>query len=259
MIPDKTLVAARFAKAAGTYDAEAVVQHRVARRLAELIHGQLGGPVRDILEVGCGTGFLSRLLNASLGPKRMRLNDICPGMRERLGDLLGGGTSFMAGDAETCRLGSGFDLVASSSVMQWFANPESFFSRCAEMLTPCGCLAFSTYGPKNMEQIAELTGIGLSYRSLPEWVALFGRRWRVAVAIEETVESIFPTPMDVLRHLRLTGVTGVCRRQWTARALRTFDREYLRRHSRGDGVALTYHPVYIVAMKLGADDPRRVS
>lgn len=249
MTVDKALVAARFGKAADTYDAEAEVQHRAARRLVDLVLAHRSGPVRDVLEIGCGTGYLSRRLHKSLRPDRLRLNDICPSMRGQLHDLIKCGVDFAPGDAETCRLGSGYDLVASASAVQWFAEPMSFVSRCLRILKPGGCLAFSSYGPENVKQITQLTGMGLRYPSLREWVSMFGEEWRLAAAEEETIDRAFASPREVLRHLRRTGVTGAGKFRWTPRALRSFEREYLRRHSKDGMVTLTYHPLHIVATR----------
>lgn len=249
MIVDKALVAERFARAADTYDDAAEVQRRVARRLAALIREHAATPAERVLEVGCGTGCLSRLLRAALRPRRMVLNDMCPSMRERLGDVLGRGVEFVPGDAEAWPFGEGFDLVASSSAVQWFADPGAFFARCRRALDDGGCLAFSTYGPDNLRQIAGLTGAGLRRRSLEEWVALLDGSWRIAAAGEERIDMAFDSPLDVLRHMQRTGVTGVRRHRWSAGALRRFAAEYGRLHSRDGRVLLTYHPIHVVAVK----------
>ena len=70
---------------------------------------------------------------------------------------------------------------------------------------------------------------------------------------EETATLHFPTPTDVLRHLKLTGVTGTEKRIWTRTHLQAFAENYIRLFGQADGqVTLTYHPIYIIAQK--ADD-----
>jgi len=98
--------------------------------------------------------------------------------------------------------------------------------------------------------VTSITGIGLPYLGVKEWVDALGDGWRVAEAFDETTRLTFETPVDVLRHLRRTGVTGVRPFRWGAGGLRLFADEYRRRFGDGDGVTLTYHPVYIVAEKL---------
>ena len=250
MIIDKSLVAARFEKSIPTYDDEAVVQRSVAHKLASLLEACLRLPAGRLLEIGCGTGFLSRELLQRLRPKQMTLNDLCPAMKERVKDILSPSVRFESGDAETHPFGSGWDVIASSSAVQWLPSPSRFAERCHELLVDGGCLAFSAYGPENLREITGLTGVGLSYPGVKEWGQMLGAGWRMAQAFDETVRLTFGTPVDVLRHLQRTGVTGVRPFRWGGKTgLRRFVDAYRRQFQDGDGVTLTYHPVYIVAFK----------
>jgi malonyl-CoA O-methyltransferase len=69
-------------------------------------------------------------------------------------------------------------------------------------------------------------------------------------AEEETIEQHFATPKDVLRHLKETGVTGIRSRHWTPRQLMEFCNRYTEMFGSGHDVALTYHPIYIIAKKI---------
>ena len=80
-------IGARFGRAAARYEAHAPAQRAAARRLAEDI-ARLDLPPRPrILEIGCGTGLLTRELARRLGPADWMLTDISPAMLEiaRLG------------------------------------------------------------------------------------------------------------------------------------------------------------------------------
>ena len=70
----------------------------------------------------------------------------------------------------------------------------------------------------------------------------------VRYAAEEVVSLPFADPPSVLRHLKLTGVTGTEKRMWTRGRLQAFSEDYTRRFAQADGnVTLTYHPIYIIA------------
>ena len=204
-------------------------------------------PFRHIVEFGCGTGCYSRLLLHALQPETLLLNDLCPEMRECICDLLPAGeplphkpllyddkvelygakvplekakvplygtplispiVSFLPCDAETLDFPQGTDLITSCSTLQWFADTERFFTRCHRFLSDGGILAFSTFGKRNMQEIHTLTGHGLEYFSLEELKALLSSRFEVLYAEEEIVSLPFGTPLEVLQHLRQTGVTG---------------------------------------------------
>ena len=97
-----------------------------------------------------------------LQPDALLLNDLCPEMKECLGDLLcQNGVQFVSGDAETLEFPKDTELITSCSTLQWFSNPRRFFARCHSFLSEGGYLAFSTFGTGNMREIHALTGNGL--------------------------------------------------------------------------------------------------
>ena len=160
--------------------------------------------------------------------------------------------SFLPCDAETLDFPQGTDLITSCSTLQWFADTERFFARCHRFLSDGGILAFSTFGKKNMREIHALTGHGLEYLSLDNLKVLLSPRFEILYAEEEIVSLPFGTPLEVLRHLKQTGVTGTEKRVWTRGRLQSFCDEYIRMCGNDDrSVSLTYHPIYVIARKRG--------
>lgn len=235
-------------------------------------------PFRHIAEFGCGTGCYSRLLLHTLQPQTLLLNDLCPEMKECICDLLpcnrhlhhtprlyddnvelyGNATTtvrFLPCDAESLDFPQGTDLITSCSTLQWFADTERFFARCHRFLSDGGTLAFSTFGKKNMQEIHTLTGHGLKYLSLEKLKALLSPRFEILYTEEEVVSLPFGTPLEVLQHLKQTGVTGTEKRVWTRGRLQSFCNEYIRMCGNADrSVSLTYHPIYVIARKGGVSD-----
>ena len=141
-------------------------------------------------------------------------------------------------------------MITSCSTLQWFADTERFFARCHRFLSDGGILAFSTFGKKNMREIHALTGHGLEYLSLDNLKVLLSPRFEILYAEEEIVSLPFGTPLEVLRHLKQTGVTGTEKRVWTRGRLQSFCDEYIRMCGNDDrSVSLTYHPIYVIARK----------
>lgn len=158
--------------------------------------------------------------------------------------------SFLPCDAETLDFPQGTDLITSCSTLQWFADTERFFARCHHFLSDGGILAFSTFGKKNMREIHTLTEHGLEYLSLDNLKVLLSPRFEILYAEEEIVSLPFGTPLEVLQHLKQTGVTGTEKRVWTRGRLQSFCDEYIRMCGNDDrSVSLTYHPIYVIARK----------
>lgn len=263
---DKDIVRARFAKAVRSYDDNALVQRQIAGRLCHLtaeygfgMHGRgtagpersaLSGPSR-VLEIGCGTGMLTRMFLRVFRPDRMWLNDLCPEVWPMLEDLLEPGrTEFLPGDAEAVAFPDSLDLVMSSSAVQWFADLPAFLDKCSSSLREGGILAFSSFGPANMNEIAALEGITMPYHTLSELTGLVSGKFDILHAEESTAVLSFISPAEVLRHMKLTGVTGIRKVTWTRSRLESFCSRYSDRFSDPDGtVRLTYHPLYMIARK----------
>lgn len=247
---DKDLIKRRFSRAVGSYPHMATVQRDVARRMAELIHTYLPPDTcRHTLEVGCGTGLFTRALLEQMHPGRLLLNDICPDVKDCFGDLLGRNAAFHAGDAETIAFPDGQTLIASCSAIQWFNHPEAFFDRCRYLLADGGYLAFSTFGRENMREVTSVTGNSLPYRSLDELQRTLSVSYDIIYSHEDIFSVTFPSPLDVLHHLKQTGVTGIRKQSWTRADLSDFCRRYSENFSDGGAVSLTYHPIYIIAKK----------
>lgn len=253
---DKELIKQRFARASSTYSREATVQQQVAVRLAEMVNRHVPPSWHGcVWEVGCGTGLFTQAYLQMRTPGQMWLNDICPEMETCLAPLLSERVRFSAADAENVRPPRGVSLIVSCSALQWFDSPLCFLQRCREALLPRGYMAIATFGQDNFHEIRSLTGTGLVYRTQGEWQRdLEGMGFRVLQAMEEKITVWLPSPTEVLRHLRQTGVAGIQRQTWTRERLASFAREYNRCFANRDGlVPLTYNPIYLI-LETNEDD-----
>ncbi len=247
---DKQLIAKRFEKAASTYDREAYVQQRIAQQMMHLVKPLFTHPLAKVTEFGCGTGSYSRLLLQELQPAQLWLNDLCPAMQPRLHNILQPHVTFHPGDAEEMAFPQEQQLVTSCSTLQWFQHPHRFFEKCNQSLAEGGILAFSTFGPENFREIKETTGAGLAYPTLEELKRMLSPHYHILHASENIIPHYFASPLEVLRHLKRTGVTATGGTLWTHGRLARFFTEYVQLFGAENGqVPLTYHPVYIVARR----------
>lgn len=251
---DKEQVRRRFARHLEAYDSLAVVQQRIAERLAGLFSVYVPERFDRVLEIGCGTGFLTRELLKRGRVENLYLNDLVPEalpvLRERT--LAGEYTphiELLPGDAEELALPGDQDLVMSASAMQWLENLDGFFAKMAEVLKSGGWFVFNLFGPENLHQVKTLTGNGLEYLATDKLQALLEKYFDVVEFREETIRQEFETPFEVLRHLQQTGVTATGEFRWTPASLRTFEREYAVRYGENGKVYLDWEVIYVIAKK----------
>lgn len=135
---------ARAFDAASAYDAHAVVQRQVADWLAERIVA-MAPPAPRVLEVGCGTGFLTAATLPRLAKPDWLMTDIAPAMLARgLAKHLGVRGRVMDGEYPDLPGEAPFDLIVSSLAVQWFGDLEAGLRRLAGLLAPGGRMLVTT-------------------------------------------------------------------------------------------------------------------
>ena len=245
-IVNKQLIKQRFSNSFNSsYDQNAKIQHKVAQRLYDQWK-KLIGITQDasILEIGCGTGFLTRLYAPNAFPSKLILNDLCniPTVTLNLNTT---NYEFIEGDAEQLAFPYGsFDYVVSSSAIQWFENLPQFFDRLHNWLKPGGALVLSTFGPDNMKEIKEHIKISLNYKDAKWFYNEINRNFDIVLIKEETETMFFDTPLEVLRHIKSTGVNSIGSKKISSGKLKHLLESY---QPKGDKFPLTYHPIYIIA------------
>ncbi len=142
----KETILQRFDAAAATYDGQAGPQRRVAAALAEQVLGLPPGPAPDVLEIGCGTGFLTGALAPALPGCRWLATDLAPAMVAACSGAFPW-VEAQVMDGEAPDVGERrFDLIVSSLAVQWFADLPAGLARLRGLLRPGGALAVTTLG-----------------------------------------------------------------------------------------------------------------
>lgn len=241
-----------FRRSLSSYPDQATIQKQVSEKLGQLIGKCLVESPNHILEIGCGTGFLTSALLNEFPYANWTVNDLNSDVKAHIDTVFSLKSErtprYVFGDAETMDWTQNYNLIASSSCFQWFNAPETFFRNASECMTDGGFLAFSTFGPQNMQEIKSLSGQGLNYFSREDYFAMLSGRFEVISSSEEILEMYFDTPCEVLKHIKATGVNGSFRQHWTKARLAEFTKGYSKLHDEW-GFPLTYHPIYFICKK----------
>lgn len=249
-IINKSLLQHRFSRIFDKYNDAAVSQKHISQRLFELWQKSGINGNGSIMELGCGTGFLTRLYIDLFSKDRILLNDLCADADVKRFVSQSAECRFEAGDAESMTFlndDEQFDCIVSASVVQWFENLPKFFAHATKHLNQNGLIAISTFGLQNMREIELTTGQSLRYYSSAQLHEMLEPYFTDIQIIEEFEQLEFEHPIDVLRHIKATGVNSIANAQrWTPTDLERFNQNYPRENG---CCMLTYNPIYVVAKK----------
>ncbi len=93
-----------------------------------------------VVDLGCGTGELTRLAHERLAARETVGVDSSAAMLEKAAAHAGGGLSFRQGDLGAFGEG-GFDVILSNAAMHWVPDHPALLARLAALLPPGGQLA----------------------------------------------------------------------------------------------------------------------
>ncbi|MBI5078753.1 methyltransferase domain-containing protein [Candidatus Saganbacteria bacterium] len=152
-MPDKEEIKRNFSRSAPEYDRHAVLQAKMADKLFAAVRGL--NPER-ILDIGCGTGYLTRRLAENFPRAKVLGIDIAPGMIEVAKEKEGGDNLvFRVGDGENLLFDKrSFDLVVSNASLQWMDAGKTA-RQVRRVLRPGGHFVFTTFGPQTLRELGE--------------------------------------------------------------------------------------------------------
>ncbi len=94
-----------------------------------------------VVDLGCGTGRLTRQLQQHLKPKEILGLDISPAMLAESASYASSGLHFQLGDIARFSADHSYDLVFSNSALHWLPDHPVLFARLTAALAPRGQLA----------------------------------------------------------------------------------------------------------------------
>ncbi len=154
---DKNSTRLHFERATDSYDASAVLQREIAKRLGERLDYIKHFP-KAALDIGSGTGFITEDLLKRYPKASIIALDIALGMAQKSKSKGNWRHKVKAicADAEQLPLKpESMDLIVSNLMLQWANDLKQTFSGFHSVLAPNGLLLFSTFGPETLIEMRE--------------------------------------------------------------------------------------------------------
>lgn len=184
-----------------TYNQNALVQKKLANDLLSLLKINSTNKYSSMFEIGCGTGIFTKLFIDSYNPSLIILNDIFD-TTPYLTNI--NYKKFIKGNIEYIDIPK-VEIVVSSSVFQWINDMEKLLYSISKNTNE---LAFSLYIEDNLLEIKTHFGISLNYLSFNDIYFLLNKYYSKIYTLNKEYILTFPTPLESLKHLKHTGVTG---------------------------------------------------
>lgn len=246
---NKELVRQRFEKNLSTYSENAIVQKHMASELVAALMTNHSKNFNQVLEIGCGTGTLTKEILNKLDFEELFANDIVESSLNP--EIISDKIKTLYGDCEKIPFPQNLNLVVSNATFQWLENLPAVLDKIHASLDQNGILAFNTFEQWNLYQIKTITGSTLNYYKKAELEKLLNENFKILYSNSETIEVEFDSPQDVLKHLKLTGVNGVTPTKWTKNDLKKFKDKYSNLFKNDKGkLVLTYKPLYFICAKI---------
>jgi malonyl-CoA O-methyltransferase len=275
---DPRTVRRAFGRAAATFDAAAIVQREVGRRMAQRLDFIKLAPL-TILEAGCGTGAAigelalrypsARIVGLDVAMPmlivaRRRVRGSRSMLRKLLAPLMphvdGTAPSFICADIESLPLrGVAFDLVWSNLALLWANDLPRVLGEFRRVLKVGGLLTFTTLGPDTLKELRAAFVRADGYTHTNRFVdmhdvgdMLIEAGFAGPVMDMEQLTLTYAEPRALLQELRAVGASNATRgrpRGLMGRARWQRMLDALERMRRDERIPATFEIIYGHAWK----------
>lgn len=240
---DKKDIALKFSRYANFYDRFSDIQREASFRLINEIEGK----PKDILEIGCGTGFYTELLKKKFPTSRIVSLDISEEMvkiaKKRVKAVL-----FFVADGEEIGIKRRFDLITSNSCFQWFFNLKATLLQYKELLKKEGEIIFSIFGRETFWELRGLMG-----ESYPDQKRAFYSKDELSCELEgfnlvlkeERGTTEYPSLFLLLKKIKYSAEGMRTRRLWTRHSIEKMEEAYRLRF----GKIVATHQIFFCKIK----------
>ncbi len=199
---NKQRIGINFSRGAADYDQHARLQKEMADQLLERIKGL--SPLR-VLDIGCGTGYMTRQMAAMFPRAEVIGIDIAPGMIEEAKKRARERPRFISGDGERLAFPDHcFDLIVSNATFQWMAA-ERALAEAGRTLKRGGRVELNTFGPETLKELKAAGFTTNELNSVEELRDIAARFFKEVRLTRRIVEQRFSSVKELILHLKKIG------------------------------------------------------
>lgn len=258
----------RFCAAADTYHRRANIQRRVAKKLMALIaspKSELSRPASfaRILEIGCGTGVMTKMLANAFPSARIDAVDVSRAMIINARRHLAGNRriNLIAADARCLPENEKYPLIMSNCSLHWITPLQIIIKKLGGMLEPGGILAFDVMLRGTFAELNSVRKKIAPHKpprvTLPNKIDVLGAIRKACLTIcADKMEIIlleYSSASEMLKQLHEQGVTGGNnlrgKHLLTRSELDRLMAGYSKNYKSGNKVFASYRVFYCVAVK----------
>lgn len=265
---NKSLLQKRFNKAALTYDEYANVQKKMGDVLIQNLCQIYTSQARlSILELGCGTGYVTEQLVNSFPYASVISVDFAPDMIEQAKKRIGAEkAAFICGDIEQINFSGRYDVIISNATFQWMNDLQGTIDRLFQSLQDNGTIMFTTFGNETFKELhhsfqqavrslalKENRAIGQSFFTPQQLKALCELYGPVSMQEAHYIEW-FSSVRDFLDSVRKIGAANSTdgMSSQSRRVFRTMIRLYEEQFQQNGSIQATYHALFCAMTKQGS-------
>ncbi len=211
---EKQKIADGFNKAAHTYEQYAILQKEVNRRLLQNLEFIRIKP-KVILDLGCSTGYASRILQTQYKGAQIIGVDLAQQMLQlaQAKKAWFSRQHFLCADAQALPFkDASIDLIFSNLTLQWCPDLLMTFYELFRVLKPGGALFFSTLGPdtlielrKSWEKVDDFSHVNTFKDMHDVGDLLLHARFADPIIDREDITLTYQYVKNLLKDLKYTG------------------------------------------------------
>jgi len=218
-------------------------------------------PCQRALEIGCGTGMLSRQVLQKQPDLQLIMTDLAHGMSCHVQQQFPACPVCDTDAVALPFLAESFDLVLSSSVYQWLNDLPGAFVEVSRVLAPGGRFAVALFGEKTLyelraahqQALGNRSSHGQSFPDLKQVASAASGVFEIELLRAEFEMEWHATVPDLIRNLKRIGAQnasqnrpqGLASRQVMQRMIDYYQQQY----GTDKGIPATYEVIYLLAQR----------